>query len=56
MQGNSVFNWLSGITMIVVIGVVVSNDRNVATIFGGLGNLYSAAAGAARSGSPTAQQ
>lgn len=55
MQGNSVFNWLGGVTMIVLVGVVLSNGKNVATILTGLGNLYGAAAGAARSGSPVAQ-
>lgn len=54
-QGSSVFNWLGGITTIVIVGVVLSNGKNVATILGGLGNLYSAAAGAAKAGSPVAQ-
>lgn len=55
MQQNSVFNWLGGITMIVLVGVVVSNGKNVASILTGLGNLYTAAAGSAKAASPAGQ-
>lgn len=53
--GQSLFNWLGGITMIVLAGVVLSNGKNVASILTGLGNLYGSAAGAARSGSAQGQ-
>ena len=46
MQGSSVFNFLGGITTIVLVGVVLSNYQGVAAILQGLGGLYSAAAGA----------
>ena len=44
MQGSSVFNWLGGITTIVLVGIVVSNGGGVGQILTGLGNLYRAAA------------
>jgi len=47
MQGSSVFNWLAGITTIVLVGIVVSNGSGVAQILNGLGDLYKAAASAA---------
>jgi hypothetical protein len=55
MQQGSVWNWLGGITTIVLVGVVLSNGANVANILKGLGSLYGAAAGAAKSGSASAQ-
>lgn len=56
MQQGSVFNWLGGITMVVLVGVVVSNGKNVASILTGLGQLYTAAAGAAHAGGASAQR
>jgi hypothetical protein len=53
--GNSVFNWLGGITMIVLVGVVVSNGKNVANILNGIAKLYSTAAGSAQAASPAGQ-
>lgn len=50
MQGSSVFNWLGGITTIVLVGVVVSNGKGVAQILNGLAGLYKAAASAAHPG------
>jgi len=47
MQGSSLFNWLGGITTIVIIGIVVSNGKGVAQILNGLGGLYKAAASSA---------
>jgi hypothetical protein len=55
MQQGSVWNWLGGITTIVLVGVVLSNGKNVAQILNSLGGLYGAAAGAARSGSASGQ-
>lgn len=55
MQQGSVWNWLGGITTIVLVGVVLSNGKNVSTILNGLGGLYKAAASAASAGSPSAQ-
>jgi hypothetical protein len=55
MQQGSLWNWLGGITTIVLAGVVLSNGKNVANILNGIGGLYGAAAGAARSGSSSAQ-
>lgn len=54
-QQGGLWNWLGGITMIVLAGVVLSNGKNVANILTGLGGLYTAAAGAAKSGSGAAQ-
>lgn len=52
-QSGGLWNWLGGITTIVLAGVVLSNGGNVANILNGLGNLYGAAAGAAKgTGSP----
>ena len=55
MQQGSVWNWLGGITTIVLVGVVLSNGKNVASVLTGIGGLYSAAAGAAKACSPSAQ-
>lgn len=55
MQQGSVWNWLGGITTIVIVGVVLSNGANVANILKGLGSLYGSAAGAAHSGSSAGQ-
>jgi len=49
-MGSELWNWLSGMTMIVVVGVVLSNGRAVADIFTGLGNLYGNVAAAAVGG------
>lgn len=55
MQQGSLWNWLGGITTIVLAGVVLSNGANVANILKGLGSLYSSAATAAKSGAGQAQ-
>ena len=46
-QGSAVFNWLGGITTIVLVGIVVSNGSGVGQILNGLAGLYKAAASAA---------
>lgn len=46
--GSQVGNFFAGITGIVLVGVVLSNYKGVASILKSIGGLYTAAAGAAK--------
>lgn len=50
MDGSGIGKMLGGIATIVIIGMVVSNAKGVASIFNALGNLYGTAAVAATGG------
>lgn len=47
-QGGAAWNWLGGITTVVLVGVVLGNAANLANVLNGIAGLYSAAAGAAK--------
>ena len=52
MEAGQLWNWLGGITTIVLVGIVLSNYKGVSSILGSLAILYGAAASAAHPSNP----
>jgi len=48
----SFWNWLGGLSLVVIVGVVVTNGKNVGSILNGLAYLYGSVAAAATGGKP----